>query len=233
MAKAMTAAERKAMIADSLDPDAEPIDLPESAHVPDPVVVPPVVSAAVPPLGGDAAGLIAALVAALQQSNAGTADAIREGLTANAAMARNPIAETYLNGGYPAKSVFSHKDGDLAHPRTKLRCPMFLGVYTEHGQVVPAFEIYEDVCTEQERVLCNDLQPGSFDVERNDGQSAKWQIVEQKDAHGEITRLVIAVPQMWLSKDQQAQMPPMLRVNRKGETTAGFLKQLVEAASAA
>ena len=82
-------------------------------------------------------------------------------------------------------------------------------------------------------MLCNDLQPGSFDVERNDGVSAKWQIVEQKDAHGEITRLVIAVPQMWLSKDQQAQMPPMLRVNRKGETTAGFLKQLVEAASAA
>lgn len=201
MAKVSDPAIRKAQLADQLaDEGAEPIELDER---------PPMTTPTVPvaPVAPDMAGLIQMLAAAIQQGNTGTADAIRDGLAANAAMARNPIAETYLNGGYPAKSVYSHPDGDLAHPRTILRCPMFLGIYNEHGQVAPVFEMFEDVCTERERVLLNTLQAGVFPVERNDGVTANWQVVEQRDAQGGLIRLVIAVPQVWLSKDQQAQMP--------------------------
>jgi hypothetical protein len=65
-------------------------------------------------------------------------------------------------------------------------------------------------------VLLNALVPGAYMVERNDGKSAKWRVVQQTDDLGEAIRLVIAIPPTWLSKAEQAQMPSQTQ----------FLKQL-------
>jgi len=213
----LTPEQRKALVRDQLAEDgAEPVDLPPAAPVA-PVV--PVV----PAVGADMTALIQALAAAIGQNNAATTEAFREALAANAKTARTAMPETYLNGGYPEHSVYSHPDGDLAHPRTAFRCPMFMGVFTEKGETIPAFEIFQDTCTEAERVAYNALVPGKYLVERNDGKTAHWRVIEQLDDLGVPLRLVVAVPLTWLKKDEQAQMP----------TQKSFLRQLTEAATVA
>jgi hypothetical protein len=151
--------------------------------------------------------LIAALVSGITQGSAGTADAIKAALSDAAVLAREPIPENKVATGV---SVYSHPLGDKVHPRTKLRCPMYLGVYDEKGQTIPAFEIHEDTSTERERVLLNSLRHGSVRVERNDGMQALCQVSEQRDDLGQPIRVVVAVPQTWLAKDQQAQMPGLV-----------------------
>jgi hypothetical protein len=155
------------------------------------------------------AGLVQMLAAALQQSGAGTADAIKEGLAAQATMSRAPIPETYLSGGYPDQGVYNHKDGGAFN--TPLRCPMFLGMFTDKGEIIPAFEVISKNCTERERVLFNALTPGAYPVERNDGKTAHWRVVQQTDELDQPLRLVVAVPAPWLSKAEQAQMPSQIR----------------------
>lgn len=222
----LNAEQRKALIQDQMaDEGAEPIDLPPSSPATE-WPKPPSAAPPAPTLGGsEAATLIQMLVTALQQSGADTAQAIRDGLASATSMAREPIPENKVAPGY---SVYAHPNGDQTTPRTKLRCPMFLGIYNEDGKAVPAFEIFPDTCTENERVALNAVQPGAFHVERNDGKTALWRVVQQTDDLGQPIRLVIAVPATWLSKDEQAQMPAQF--NKAG---TGFLQQLTAAAETA
>jgi hypothetical protein len=210
-------ATRAAMLADQLaDEGAEPVDI---APTPVPVSYAsetPVVRPAAAPVAPDMAALVQMMAEAIAKSGSMNAEAFKDAMGSQSAMARNPIAETYLSGGYPGKSVFSHPDGDDKHPRTELRCPMFLGIYDQKGETTPAFEIDGRACKETERVLLNALVPGAYMVERNDGKSAKWRVVQQTDDLGEAIRLVIAIPPTWLSKAEQAQMPSQTQ----------FLKQL-------
>jgi len=201
-ANGLTREQRQALMADSSDDVTEPQDIaPEPvppSYQPEPAVLPAPVSAL------DPTALIQMLTAALQQSGTTTAQAIRDGLAQATTLAREPIPENKIAPGF---SVYAHPLGDQAHPRTKLRCPMFLGVYDERGRAVSVFEIFQDTCTELERTQLNLLTPGSTMVTRNDGQSAFWKIVEEKDALNQVTRMIIAVPTTWLAADQQAQMP--------------------------
>jgi hypothetical protein len=199
--------QRKALMADASD-DAEPIDLPE------PVKATPVVpvAAAAPT---DMAALIQMLASAMNQNGQTQATAIKEALADATAMARTPIPENQVA---PGVSVYGHPDGDVRHPRTKLKCPMFLSVYDENRKAVGAFEYHPDTLTEWERVHLNKLEPGSFWVERNDGTRAIALVVEQKDDLGQPIRMLLAVPQGWLAKDQFAQMPSL----------KSFLTQLLE-----
>jgi hypothetical protein len=193
----LTREQRAALMADSAE-GAEPIDLPTPSPKASPVEPPPVAvqpaTAAVPAV--DALALVKMFADAMTQSS-------RE----SAMAARNPIPESYLNGGYPGKSVFSHPDGDLLHPPTKLRCPMSLSLYTDKGETIPALPIFEDACTEAERIMLNALRPGIYQVERNDGRVANWRVIQQDDDLGAPIRLNIAVPAIWLSTEHQAQMP--------------------------
>lgn len=232
----LSAAERKALLQDQMaDDGAEPIDLP-AAPEPSPYapLVPEVKAAAAPT---DMAALVQMLAAALGQSGAATAQAITEAMGQQAHMARNPIAETYLTGGYPGKSVFSHPDGDLVTPRTELKCPIYMGVYNDEGKVIPVREIDGKQCTEAERVYMNQIAPGRYEVQRNDGQSAFWRVVESRDDLGELMKITIAVPQQWMARDQFHAMPPMVEKHRRtGQVNpdgAGFLTQLVSGASSA
>lgn len=206
MSRGLTPEQRKAMLSEETgDGDGE-IDVNEPDPSPTPIAEPPPpqpTPAPMPAGAPDMQALIAALVTGITQANAGTADAIRDALGNAASMARDPIPE---NKVIPGHSVYSHPLGE-AH-NTKLRCPMYLGVYDEEGKAKPAFEIYEGTCTEAERVELNKLVPGVYPgIERNDGTTATWRIVQHTDDNGIATRLIIAVPQMWLSQDQQAQMP--------------------------
>jgi len=200
---------RKAILAEEMgDGDGEvPIEatVVTPPKILEPAVVPP------PPVAPDMAALIQALVTGITQANAGTADAIREALGTAAAMARDPIPE---NATTPGHSVYAHPLGE-AH-NTKLRCPMYLGIYDDEGQAKPAFEIYEDTCTEAERVELNKLVPGVYPgIERNDGVTALWRVVEKLDGNGLPTRLIIAVPQTWLSQAEFQQMPGQLKFLRQ------------------
>lgn len=210
----LTKEQRAAQMQDAND-GAEPIDLPVASPAPKAVTPAPAPT--------DMAALVQMLAQALQSSGQQNADTIRDAMTSASAAARNPMHETYLSGGYPGKSVYAHPDGDLAHPRTALRCPMFMGVYNEKGESVPAFEIFGDACTEAERVAYNALVPGVYDVERNDGVTAKWRVVQETDDLGQPIRMVVAAPMTWLKRDAQAQMP----------TQKSFLRQLTAAAVAA
>ena len=199
------------------DGEVELAALQPAVHPPAPEPVAP--SPPAPAVTPDMTALIQALVTGITQANAGTADAIRDALGNAAAMARTPIPENAVDPGH---SVYSHPDGDQAHPRTTLKCDTFLGIYDDDGVAKPAFEIFEDTCTEDERVLINELKPGVYRIERNDGITALWRVVQKSDDNGQPTRLIVAVPQQWLSPEQFQQMPGQLN----------FLKQLVAAQSA-
>lgn len=198
-------ATRAAMLSDALaDDGTEPVDI---APTPVPPSYAPVAPAVVAPaVPADMSALIQMLAAALNQNGAQTAEAIKTALADAAVMAREPIPE---NKVAPGVSVYSKPAGDLKDPRTKLRCPMFLGVYDEEGRATAAFEIDEDTSTEPERVLLNTLTPGVVTVERNDGMTGACRVVQHTDDLGQPIRLVIAVPQTWLAKDQQHQMPAL------------------------
>lgn len=233
----MSAAERKAMLSDETSDGAEPIDLPvkpePSPYAP---LVPDVVAAPAAAAPMDMAALVQMLASALGQSGVAQAQAIKDALGSQAALARNPIPETYTAGGYPGKSVFSHPDGDLVTPRTELKCPIYMGVYNGDGKVIPVRDIDGKQCTETERVYMNALVPGIYPVTRNDGDVANWRVVEYRDDVGELMKIVIAAPQSWLAKNEYHQMPPMVQKNRKGqviEDGTGFLTQLASAASSA
>ena len=198
-------ATRTAMLSDALaDEGTEPVDIAPTPVPPSyaPAVA-PVAPAAVP---ADMSALIQMLASALNQNGAQTAEAIKSALSEAAVMAREPIPENKVSTGV---SVYSAPLGDLKQPRTVLRCPMFLGVYNEEGKSTAAFEIHEDTSTEVERVFLNQLEPGVVTITRNDDMTATCRIVQHTDDLGQPIRLVIAVPQTWLAKDQQAQMPSL------------------------
>lgn len=190
---------RAAMLSDAHD-GAEPVDITPTVTAPY-AVEPVAVAPTVPP---DMSALIQMLATALNQNGAQTAEAIKTALSEAAIMAREPIPE---NKVAPGVSVYSKPKGDLKDPRTALRCPMFLGVYDQEGKATAAFEIDQDTSTEVERVFLNQLRPGVVNITRNDDMTADCRIVQHTDDLGQPIRLVIAVPQTWLAKDQQAQMP--------------------------
>lgn len=208
---------RKAMLADETYPESEPRDiaptpLPNS-HTPEPV--PAVVAPPAPQM--DVTQLIQMLAAAMQQSGESTAQAIKEGLASATTMARTPIPE---NDVQQDRGVYAAPNGGQ---RTRLLFPMMLGAYNERGQATGVFEIFQDTCTEKERVLLNQIRPGDYMVTRNDDVQGIWKVVDEKDSLGQVTRRVIAVPTQWLSTAEQHAMPSQTR----------FLQQLTAPAEAA
>lgn len=211
-ATGLTPEQRKALIADQIDPEDEPRDIAPTPAPPsyatEPVVEPVAAPSAAPP---DMAALVQMLAAALQQSGANTAQAIKDGLADATTMARTPIPEG-TDATNPRKSVYAHPLGDSAHPRTVLRAPMFLGVYDEDGKVIPAFEYIEGTTTERERVGLNRLTSGSYRVERNDGVEGLVRVQEKLDDLGAPIRVTVAVPFTWLQQEAFQQMPSLVRM---------------------
>jgi hypothetical protein len=224
MASGLSREQRRAQLAEEMgEGDGEVNETSEPVVVtPSPIVEPVQTPAPAPPvsLTPDLAALMQALVTGITQANVGTAQVIRDALSNAATMAREPLPEIKTIAGH---SVYAHPLGE-AH-NTKLRCPMFLGIYDEEGKCKPALEIFEDTCTEKERVELNKIEPGLYPgIERNDGTTATWRVVQQQDDNGQPTRLIIAVPQMWLSQAEYQQMPGqpnfLRQLNAARETAA-------------
>lgn len=204
---------RKAMLADEMNPEADPRDIAPTPVPPSYETPAAPASAAVPVAPApDMAALVQILAAALNQNTTNQAQTLRDAMQDAGNAARTPIPETFKSGGYPEISVYSHPDGDLAHPRTALRCPMFLGVYDEDGKVIPAFEYIEGTTTERERVGLNRLTNGTYRVERNDGVEGLIRVHEKLDDLGAPIRLTVAVPFTWLQKEAFQQMPSLKRM---------------------
>lgn len=188
-------------------PDAEPTSAPpEPVATPVPESVPELAPPAPPATPENA--LIMQLVAALAANSRESAQAIKDALGQATTMAREQIPENKVSPGF---SVYAHEDGDQKHPRTVLRCPMFLGVYDEDGKVSPAFEYFPETLTEEERLGLNALKPGARpNMRRHDGAKALIRVAETMDSNGGTTRLVVAVPESWLGQDQFHQMPTLV-----------------------
>jgi hypothetical protein len=202
MAAGLSKHQRNAMLSEEIGDgtgEVEEVDEPPTTPTPPlpPPTVPPEREQKDPPPPApppDVNALIQALVTGIQG-----------GLSNAAAMARDPIPENKTIAGH---SVYAHPLGE-AH-NTKLRCPMFLGIYDEEGKCKPAIEIFEDTSTEIERRALNLVEPGVRPgMERNDGTRATWRVVQHSDDNGQPTRLIIAVPQLWLSQGEYHHMPGM------------------------
>ena len=163
----------------------------------------------------DMAALVQMLAAALNQSGATQAQAIKDALSNAASMARTPIPENQVA---PGVSVYSHPEGDAKRARTELDCPTFLGVYDENKKAAGAFEYHPDTLKEIERVKLNAVPEGHYWVERADEARGVCLVIVQRDDLGQPIRKLFAVPQGWLAKDSFAQMPNL----------KSFLAQLLE-----
>lgn len=218
-AQGLSAATRAAMLAEELgDGDGEVAEPDLGGYIPDPHILetpppapppPPTPPPAPPPTvaGLDMAAFAALLAGAIGQSGVATAQAIKEGLTDATAMAREPIPENKISPGH---SVYAHPDGDQKHPRTLLRCPMFLGIYDDKGEALGAFELEPGTLTEWEREKLNGLRPGVYQgIERNNGDRGLWRVVEKHNDNGEPQSLIVAVPPTWLSRDEFQYMPTL------------------------
>jgi hypothetical protein len=201
----------RAMIADELDEEgSEPRDIAPTPVTPTYESPPPVHAA--PPAAAapfDMQAFAQILAGALAHGQAATAETIKGALAQATTMARAPIPENQVA---PGISVYSHPDGDAAHPRTELRCPMYLGVYDEAGTAKAAFEYHADTLMELERVGLNRVAPGTYRVERNDNVIGVMQAVQHTDSLGQPTRMILAFPESWLATDQFHQLPSLKNV---------------------
>lgn len=150
-----------------------------------------------------AAGVAAAMGPIIQALQAGQVTQATE--LAKAARSRRP--ESY-NGDFDYHGIsFFKPDGG---PLTPLRCPSYLGYWDDEEQkVIPAYPYLADEfggCTEEERRLLNQLEPGVFKAQRRDGVTGPVRVELRRDVDGAPMRLVICVPKQWLSKELKNQI---------------------------
>jgi hypothetical protein len=149
------------------------------------------------------------ILAQMQASQAQTIQTLIEGQKAGqveavkAARAKRP--ESYL-GDFPYL-VKSHWSPD-GTPLPALRCESFLGYWEEDETsgalaIIAGYPYVADEfggCTREERDLLNSLQAGVYKATRRDGTSGVVRVQIKHDTDGAPTRLVVAVPKTWLTK---------------------------------
>lgn len=93
--------------------------------------------------------------------------------------AANPSNKTH-----PAISVFSRPEGDRANPRDKLKCEM----------VWVGYPVDTDTTTDEEINLLNIAEPGIYQFMRYDRTTDTLTITGDRDAKGQLTRLLFQFP---------------------------------------
>jgi hypothetical protein len=87
------------------------------------------------------------------------------------------------NKQHPGISVFSHPEGELARPKAKLKCKMFLGgAPIEHSTIDP-----------QEIDSLNKITPGFYRVESTNGATSVIEVRGQMDSNRDIERMWIVI----------------------------------------
>lgn len=75
------------------------------------------------------------------------------------------------NPQHPGKGVYAYPEGEVARPKPALRCKMTWGGTDE----------LHDVLTPLECELLNQIQPGSYILERTDGSAMKVEVAAQRN----------------------------------------------------
>jgi hypothetical protein len=149
------------------------------------------------------------ILAQMQAAQTQTMQALLEGQRAGQVeavkAARSKRPESYL-GDFP-HVVTSHWSPD-GSPLPALRCESFLGYWEEDEtsgalSIVPGYPYVADEyggCTRDEREVLNSLHAGVYRARRRDGTTGVVRVQIKHDIDGTPTRLVVAVPKEWLSK---------------------------------
>jgi hypothetical protein len=115
---------------------------------------------------------------------AGKSEPISHAQIADIAAAAAVKAKMPENKQHPHISVFSHPEGDLAHPKGNLKCRMYIGeAPIERTTVTPA-----------ELESLNRMTPGHYRVEKTDGSKAVVEVRGQVNSNREIERMWIVIP---------------------------------------
>jgi hypothetical protein len=171
-----------------------------------------------PPAAVDTQALAVAVAAAMapiiQQMQAAQAETIaaliegqKAGVAESVKAARTKRPESYL-GDFPFPGT-SHWSPD-GSPLETLRCESFLGYWEEDENgglsIIAGYPYLADEhggCTNDERRALNVIQPGVFKARRRDGAEGIVRVQLKHDMDGTPTRLVIAVPKPWLTKQMK------------------------------
>lgn len=200
-------AARKAILADAMH--GTETDVPVATSAPAVPVVAPVAPAAPQT---DVMALARALAAALNANNTQQTQTLEAILQTQMRLAQNPGGRhSNSDAENPRKSAFN-PEGERANPRPGLKCHMYIGQYDDDGKIDAAYPILEDSCTFEEQLLANQLDQGEATIERNDNKKGTAIIQARRDGAGRLNRIIIALPYGWLSKEFQAQLPPLNRM---------------------
>ena len=125
--------------------------------------------------------------------------------------ARNRRPESYL-GDFPFPNISAfNPDGD-AKPIPPLKCDIWEGHWdVKKASAVEGYQFELEVLTKQEARLLNLLQAGEYKVENFEGETGLVRVVATKnDATGEVVKLCIAYPHLWVDKASMGRKKPAL-----------------------
>ena len=101
------------------------------------------------------------------------------------------------NDTHPGFSVFSHPDGDQAHPKATLPFECFINGYPVHQ--------FPETETWAEWELYHQLQPGEYTVIRKDGTPMAVTVKGERDANGNLTKVLVEFP---IQRSERELVPP-------------------------
>lgn len=203
---ALNREQRRALMAQELGGDEIAV---EQVDVVDAPVVAPVVapSAGLPPEQIAAiAQIVAATLAAMPQNGGDVGDQIARALRDN----RQPIPEN-TDKDYHGRSHYH--PGGIDVPRPVLAVPTFLGLWDlDTGKPIPRYPIEEGMSTDAEIEALNKVQPGVYEIQRNDGSPVLARVVDVRDAMDNVRHRVIAFPPQQFEKEHRNSLPSIAAI---------------------
>lgn len=208
----MTREQRRALMAQELNPDQEVIVA--DTDIPDPPARVATANGTAPAPSFDmtqmasviAAAVAQAIVQAQQQSTHGLAEALQQ--------QRQPKPETFLTGGYHEKSHFHPGGADV--PRPVLATEYWFAVWDYEAQKAKTcYPIDPAQMRDDEIVAMNAIVPGVHEIVRNDGSRVQARVIRLTDAMGNAFRTLIAFDPAVLSSDAKNSLPPLVDLARQ------------------
>lgn len=123
------------------------------------------------------------------------------------------------NAEHPGLSVFSHPEGDKAHPKPPLPFELIDNGYPVHQ--------FPETETWRAWGMYAQLQPGEYSVIRKDGTVMAVTITGERDANGKVTKLLMKYP---ILREERGLVPPktvmLAQLLRPENTKAAFLEEM-------
>lgn len=155
------------------------------------------------------AQIAAAVAMAMQQQGTQSADVLAQALRDN----RKPIPEN-TDAEYHGQSHW-HPEGK-AKPRPELAIETWRGSWNhEDRKANPREKFDPSQLRDDEIETINALQPGEYPLERMDGVKTHLYVVDQRDAHDQPFRRILAFPAQMYQKEHKNQVPDLRSIRRQ------------------